>query len=577
MDLFGARWTRQVWGALRAWTVKGRWAGIARCGTAALAGLCLALAFPPLRWAGLAWVSPALLLLAGEGATPGQRWRLGYLAGWIQHGVALSWLWEIPVRGYPLLGWAALVSYLALYPAVWLACVGTAFERARTWGGRTLAGLGAASVWVALEMLQARLLGGFPWNLLGASQVEMIPLVQLASLTGVYGLSFLLVWFAAGLRAAAAAVWREPTRRYGWMRELAVPGLAVLLVFAWGWQRVRAYTEGERRLRITVVQPSIPQTWIWDPQENENRFRTLVGLTRQALQEPTDLLLWPEAAVPMFLRYDPVTQATVTELARQHRIWMITGSDDAEPRGLAGETEEADYFNAAFLIGPDGRLRSVYRKMHLVMFGEYIPWVDVLPFVRWFTPITGQYTPGQNPVVFEIEPGAAGAASVSDGAPVRAAPLICFEDVFPHLARRFLEGGPDLWVNLTNDGWFGRSAAQWQHAANAALRAVETGRPLVRCTNNGLSVWVDPLGRFRQILRDERGSVYGAAWAVWEVPLPDRTVLAEGTFYARHGDLWGWSCVAAAVAWRAAARFRRRTGAVAPADPVTEEAPRSGG
>jgi len=530
--------------------------GLTRHGVAMAAGLCLALAFPPTGWAGLAWVGPALMLLAGQGCTVGQRWRLGYLAGWIQHGLALAWLWEIPVRGYPVLGWAALVAYLALYPAAWLACVGGVLTRARTWRGRTLAGLGAGAVWVALEMLQARLLGGFPWNLLGASQFEMIPLIQLVSVTGIYGLSFLMVWTAVGLWAAARAVWEEPFRRHGWMRELALPGLAVLVVFGWGWQRVREYSDGARLLRVTVVQPSIPQTWIWDARENEARFRALLDLTRRALEEPTDLLVWPEAAVPMWLRYDPVAHATVCELARQHGVWMITGSDDAEPRDDGSGGGDADYFNAAFLVGPDGRLQSVYRKMQLVMFGEYIPWVDVLPFLRWFTPITGQYTPGREPIVFELAMAQSERASAGAGV-VRAAPLICFEDVFPHLARRFLAGAPDLFVNLTNDGWFGQSAAQWQHAANAVFRAVETGRPLVRCTNNGLSAWVDPLGRIRAVLRDERGTVYGPGWAIWTVPLPERDLLNPGTVYARYGDVWGWICVAGAGLW-AVGRLRGR-------------------
>ncbi|MEJ5237672.1 apolipoprotein N-acyltransferase [Limisphaera sp. VF-2] len=522
----------------------------ARYGVALLAGLARALAVPTVSWAGLAWVAPALLVAAGHGAAPGQRWRLGYVAGLVQYLVSLHWLLEIPVRGYPVLGWLALSAYLALYPAAWLWWVGGFASEPGPWTSRTLRALTAAAAWVTLEMVQARLLGGFPWNLLGASQHAMIPLIQLAALTGVYGLSFLIVWVSLGLYHATRAIWTEPTRRHAWLPELALPGLALALVFAWGWLRVRHYAEDPHPLRVTVVQPSIPQTLIWDPGENSNRFAGLLQLTAEALREPADLLLWPEAAIPMPIRYDRATYEAVTELARNHRLWMIVGSDDAEPVRDDPTGRATDYFNATFLVSPEGNLRATYRKMRLVMFGEFIPLSRWLPFLRWFTPITGQYTPGRDPVVFELEQSVSGPArfAAQPGANLRTATLICFEDVFPHLTRRFARQGLDFLVNLTNDGWFGQSAAQWQHAANAVFRAVETGRPLIRCTNNGVSCWIDPLGRVRAVLRDRSGSVHGAGWAQWLVFLPDPAARQTPTFYTRYGDVWGWLCAAWTVA-----------------------------
>jgi len=526
-----------------------------RYGTALLAGLALALAFPRPSVAGLAWVAPALLVAAARGAGPALSWRLGYVAGLVQHLTALHWLLEIPVRGYPVLGWLALSAYLALYPAAWLWWVTTSLARADRWISRSLAALSAAAAWVALEMLQARLLGGFPWNLLGASQYTMTPLVQLASITGVYGLSFLIVWVSLGLFSAAYAIWARPTHRHIWMREMALPGLALATVFAWGWMQIRNYEEGPRQIRITLVQPSIPQTLIWDPAENSNRFTALLDLTERALQVPTDLLLWPEAAIPMPIRYDPPTLQAVTELARQHRLWMIVGSDDAEPRPDDPTGRAVDYFNATFLVSPRGELLATYRKMRLVMFGEFVPWSDRLPFLRWFTPITGQYTPGLDPVTFELNLPPRNVESPTASAPMhlRTATLICFEDVFPHLTRRFARAGLDFLVNLTNDGWFGASAAQWQHAANAVFRAVETGRPLIRCTNNGLSCWVDSLGRMRAVFRDNRDSVYGPGWICWTVPLPRHGAEDPPTFYTRYGDVWGWIC----MGWTVCAGFIR--------------------
>lgn len=522
-----------------------------------LSGLARALAEPAVSWAGLAWVAPALLVAAGRGASAGERWRLGYAAGLVQHLISLHWLLEIPVRGYPVLGWVALSAYLALYPALWLCAVGGLVTEPGRWTSRTMRTLTAAAVWVTLEMLQARLLGGFPWNLLGASQHAMIPLLQLASLTGVYGLSFLLVWVSLGLYHAAHAIWTAPTRRHAWLPELALSGLALALVFAWGWMRVRQYQEDPDPLRVTLVQPSIPQTLIWDPNANSNRFAELLQLTAQALREPADLLLWPEAAIPMPIRYDRATYEAVTELARNHRIWMIVGSDDAEPARDDPTGQTTRYFNATFLISPAGELQTSYRKMRLVMFGEFIPWSRWLPFLRWFTPITGQYTPGREPVVFELERSVSRTAALGGNATsrLRTATLICFEDVFPHLTRQFARQGLDFLVNLTNDGWFGQSAAQWQHAANAVFRAVETGRPLIRCTNNGVSCWIDPLGRVRAVLRDASGRVYGPGWAQWSVFLPE-PARRKTPLYTRCGDRWGWLC----TGWTVAALARSLTG-----------------
>jgi apolipoprotein N-acyltransferase len=217
---------------------------------------------------------------------------------------------------------------------------------------------------------------------------------------------------------------------------------------------------------------------------------------------------------------------------------MIVGSDDAEPRRNASNPNDADYFNSSFLIGPQGFLVGRYLKQNLVMFGEYVPFQHWLPFLNYFTPIQGGFTPGTRPEPFELTDMG-----------VKTQVLICFEDVFPQLVRTEMQSDTDFLVNLTNDGWFGNSAAQWQQAITALFRAVENRVPLLRCSNNGLTCWVDSFGRFRDIFRHEHGSVYGAGTMTSQIP-----VLAPGQrrplpFYTRHGDWFGWSCVGLAVAW----------------------------
>jgi apolipoprotein N-acyltransferase len=212
---------------------------------------------------------------------------------------------------------------------------------------------------------------------------------------------------------------------------------------------------------------------------------------------------------------------------------MILGADDAEPRANPSHPDEFDYYNAAHLLDREATRIAVYRKRQLVIFGEYVPFVRQLPFLRHLTPIEAGFSRGPGPVPFPI------------GSPqCRTSVLICFEDVFPHLARQYVNPDTDFLLNLTNDGWFGQSAAHWQQAANAAFRAVENGLPLVRCTNNGLTCWIDAFGRFRQWLGETTGDVYAPGFLSVRIPLLPDGARRPPTFYNRYGDLFGWTCIA---------------------------------
>ena len=280
-------------------------------------------------------------------------------------------------------------------------------------------------------------------------------------------------------------------------------------------------------LRVTLIQPSVPQTMIWDENENTNRFRQLLQLSETALTNKTDLLIWPESAVPEF---DDASYIAITNLIRAHRVWLILNADDAVPHANATNEFDNDDFNAAFLLDPAGLFAGIYHKQKLVIFGEYIPLANWLPFVKWFTPITGSFAAGNEPVQFEMER--------RPPARVITSPLICYEDMFPELGRRAVRDDTDFLVNLTNDGWFGQSAEQWQHMAGAVFRAVENGAPLVRCCNNGVTCWIDAHGRVREIFRDNSGSVYGMGVLTIDLPLQTHAL----TFYNAHGDWFGWGC-----------------------------------
>jgi apolipoprotein N-acyltransferase len=553
------------------------------------AGLLLAAAFPKAEVAGFAWIAPALLVFAAQNKSGGEAFRVGSIAGFSFWLTSLYWLLLMPVAGLPILGWLALCAYLALYFAVWLWLISRfMFHVSGSWLQRTFGSLAGAAIWVALEMIRARLLGGFPWNFLGASQFKLIPLIQIASVTGVYGVSFLVVWASLSFYSAAWMIFRRPALRLVWQAEIFLPLTAVIVLFGLSFTQVSAQPPPASTWRVTLIQPSIPQTLIWDETANSNRFQQLLALSEKALDEThnplarpsatlsppsgerdgvrgmmkTDLLIWPESAVPEF---DDATYAAITNLVRMRRVWLIFNADDVGPRLNATNGLAYDYFNAAFLFDPNGQFAGVYHKQKLVIFGEYIPLTRWLPFLKWFTPITGSYTAGDTNAQFEIgrwgerprEPqpeSSNGSSRVAPRQVVTASPLICFEDTFPELARRAVRRDTGFLVNLTNDGWFGDSAEQWQHMANAIFRAVENGVPLVRCCNNGVTCWIDAHGRVREIFRDKTGSVYGAGAMTIDLPVGPHAP----TFYNRHGDWFGWGCIGVALILLAFKLPRRR-------------------
>jgi apolipoprotein N-acyltransferase len=528
-----------------------------RYGLAMAVGLLLAMAFPKFSIAGFAWIAPGLLLFGAAGCAPRRAFRLGYVGGMVYYLVSLYWLLYIPVSFLPILGWIALSAYLGLYPAMWvwlcwkfrsrLSAVPVAeypwntellqWMVGSSWVGRTAWSLQCAALWVALEIVLGRLLSGFPWEFLGVSQYQMLPIIQVAEFTGVYGVSFLIVWFSVSLLLTIGAIVLRPAARSVWAKEIALPLVTLSLVTIFGMSSIRDQPASSETVKIALVQPSIPQTLIWDQSADESRFNQLIELSEEALGTKPEILIWPEASLPNMLRHNEETADAVIGLARKHNVWVILGSDDAERRPGAASLRDIDYFNSAFAVSPEGELTGMYRKRRLVIFGEYVPLVKFLPFLKFLSPAgEAGFTPGTKPVAFNLK-----SLGISTSI------LICFEDTFPHLAREYVQADSDFLINLTNNGWFGESAAQWQHAATAAFRAVENRIPLVRCANNGLTCWVDSSGAMHEVAFPDSDNIYKAGFKTAKVP-----ALASGekrrlTFYTRYGDVFGWSCVAVSL------------------------------
>jgi apolipoprotein N-acyltransferase len=484
---------------------------------ALLSGALLALSFPKFGHASLAWVALAPLLVAvWESRTrhDGYLFFLGWVTGLAYFGGTLYWL----VRVMTVYGGLAspvavvvaflLIAYLSLFTgltawAVGLACRGFGV------GGLML----VPAAWATGELGRTYIWSGFPWALLGYSQVRVLPVAQSASLFGVYGLSMLLA--AASGACAYALVARR--RRF---LPAAVVALLVAALAAWGVARVRdgRLTREGSAIRVGVTQGNISQDEKWNPALREAIMRRYIDLTRVALAEGATFILWPESSLPFYLEHEPAAAEPIRRLAREGRTWFLVGSDQIEQvRFVEGESPSAPrerYYNAAFLITPGGQTSAVYRKMHLVPFGEFVPLKDLLFFVAPLVEAVSDFSPGTEAITLPIGGHVASTA-------------ICYEVVYPALIDGFVDRGSELLTTITNDAWFGRSSAAYQHFDQAAMRAIEQGRYLARSANTGISGFVDPYGRVL------------AETGLFEVGVTVREVrfLTGRTVYGRIGDV----------------------------------------
>ncbi len=536
-----------------------RWVGTLPWTGAGLAGLMAALAFPLPGWSGLAWVSPGLLLLSALGASPGRAFRLGWFSGLVQFLVSLRWLLAIPFPSGAVAAWLALSLYCALYPALWTVWAtlwirrwtGVAREGSEPWAQaasalaelptirRSIVWLGLALGAAGLEVIRGRFLTGFPWNFWGITQWKNLPLIQIASVTGIFGVTALVHWVSLGVAGSILQLIRCTRQKTSWMSDLRLPVLVLLLVLAWGVRRLGVPRTDGLPVSLALVQPSIPQTLIWDEGANPERFGKVFALTRSALASKPDVLVWPEGSLPDITReqFESVTRET----GKAGAMWVFGTGFGREVEG------RPEHYNAALLVDATGRLVDQYLKRRLVIFGEYIPFENTLPFMRWLTPIGSSFTPGTRAAAFPLGPGT----------PVVASPVICFEDMFPETTRDHVSDDTGFLLELTNNGWFGEGSAQWQHTAGAVFRAVENGVTLVRCANNGLTCRIEPTGRVAELFQND-SSVYGPGFLRIEVA--GRSKDQAPTWYRRHGDVFGIVCAAVAVVglgWELLRRRRR--------------------
>ena len=476
-----------------------------------LTGILLSLSFPchpehpsaflyhP-TWACVALV-PLLRMLLRAGFKRG--FCLGWSSGFLFNLLSLYWVAYTYGGGPAVVGGALLLAaYLGLFTGLFAAVQSALLMH---WGTKAL---GAAPLlWVAQEYLLSLGELGFPWLLLGHSQAIFPTLIQHASITGVYGVSFWIVLVNLLILFSLT----------GTRRILPIGGLLLCFALPWlhAWIVIPPVKKTADAVRVALVQPNVTLEEKWGPDGLERSFASLEKLSRQAAAQSPDLLVWPETALPCYLRFRPGCRQRAARLVDELQIPLLTGASDYD-------YEKKGPYNAAFFLRPDKSEMQSYAKTHLVPFGERTPFRDLIPLLRdidW-TALTGALGPA------EFAPGSKRTLFAHPRAPF--AVLICFESVFPDLVRRSVAEGARLLVNITNDSWFGKTAGPYQHARLSIMRAVENRTPVARCATSGISLFIDPFGRTFQATE-----LFVAAVAVGDLsPFPGRS------FYTRHGDLF---------------------------------------
>ena len=485
---------------------------------ALVSGVALALAYPLYDFPLLGWIAPALLIIAALGERARFGFLLGLMQGALYYGMSLPWIYTVLRRYGPLpviqagAVFALLIAATSLFHAAFAGLTGwvSRFGFAR-------ACLAAPFLWVTMEFAMGRLPAiGFPWNLLGYVAAGNLALVQITTTTGIFGLSLLVASYNSLLAWAGAQFLsgkRSGVKVWGGVT-------AALVLFGIVGPRFVPQSKADHVAHLVQtnfpVAMNYPADWM---QTHAGEMDELERISIDSAKKMPGPVIWSEVPAPFSLQ-DRIFQARAERIARGAGNGFLVGVVDWKPLGDGREAPS----NSAALVGPDGKLDFIYDKIHLVPFSEYIPWRKWLFFAKDLTGLVGDFEPGSQYKVGNIS-----------GAPFSV--YICYEAIFPNEVRRFTLAGAQLFVNISDDGWFGGSGAPAQHLAMARVRAVENRRWLLRDTNDGITVAVDPYGRiFTRLPEHVRREL--------DAPFAFR---ADLTPYARWGDWIAWLCVLAAI------------------------------
>jgi len=483
-----------------------------------LSGILLILSFPDFDLEFLAWFALVPLLYAVEGKELWNCFKLGFITGLISFLGILYWI-IVAVHTYgnvPLvlsgLVLLLLVGYLSLFIGAFTFLYQFIQTRLKL---RTV--LLAPLLWVSLEYLRSFFLTGFPWASLGHSQYMNLPFIQMADITGVYGLSFMILMVNASLHMVIL----QWSKRNFPLREVAITVLLLLGFLAYGYLKTGAVDRDMARkppVKVGLIQGNIDQSIKWDESFQKETLKIYERLSLKAAEGKPDLIIWPETATPFFFQDAKEFQPMVLDIPRQTNAFLLFGTPSYKI-----EKGKIHHYNSALLISPSGELKGKYDKIHLVPYGEYVPFGEYISLGSLGEGI-GNFKPGKGIFNFTLPQGKFGV-------------VICFEIIFPDLCRRFVKQGADFLVTITNDAWFGRTSAPRQHLTIATFRAVENRVYIARSANTGISALIDPVGRIIQ-----QGGIFTEEAMTGTIRLS-----SHKTFYTLYGDVFAWICCAVSI------------------------------
>lgn len=492
----------------------------------AASGALLVLAFPPIGFSYLAWTGlvPFFFALYGRGnVTHRNAFSLGFIFGfvfflgtvyWVVHsmhmygGIGLTL--SIPIM-------LLLVAYLSVYAGVYGFCLNAARFKAPFFNL-----IFSASLWASLEYARGYFLTGLPWSLLGYTQTPVLPVVQIADITGVWGVSFLVVLGNYTLYFVLEAAFKRDKAPA--LKEIAFSCIVFAAVIGYGLFMINSVdldASGWRPFKVGVAQGSIEQQMKWEESFASKTIDIYRALSVEAGGEPPDVVVWPESAAPFFLEADTPQGNRLRDAVRDAGTYVLTGSIAYNSNPATGATS---YFNSAYLLDPNGGITGRYDKFHLVPFGEYVPKAvkRFLPFVKKLTAGAGDFSEGPGPNPLSLNK-------------VKLGILICYEAIFPDISRRETKNGAGVLVNITNDAWFGYTSAPYQHFQMSVMRSVENRRYLVRSANTGISAIVDPVGRVIK-----RTALFERTILTGTIGIKDNGL----SFYTRYGDVFVYALIA---------------------------------
>lgn len=489
---------------------------------AVLSGAMLVVSFPTFDLYPFAWIALVPLLISLYDLEPRQAFRAGFLFGVVYFFGTTYWIYHSVYHygGMPLIPSVCLVlllcCYLALYPAICSVLI------ARFLRGTPLPVLLLAPLfWTVAEFVRSYAFTGFPWSSIAYSQYKFLPLIQIADVVGVYGVSFLVV-AVNGAIADALLIRRRRADKPLFPYMPTVTGavtLVLILIATLGYGAWRMHQDRSAgAVRVAIVQGNIEQDKKWDAAFREYSKGIYRSLTKEVVQAKPDLVVWPESAIPFVYGRDKAETADLASFQKELDTYLLLGAI------LKRDPKKEVYTNGAALLSRDGSLSYLYDKIHLVPFGEYVPLRPLLFFVDKLAYGIGDYVPGDS-YIRAVTPFGSFAT------------LICYESIFPGLARKFYVRGGDFLVVITNDAWFGTTNGPYQHFSMAVFRAIENRKAVVRAANSGVSGIIDSTGRIGPTTSLMTREVLTATIR------NDKTI----TFYTKYGDIFSFFCIAASV------------------------------